>query len=104
MHDDDALGIRFAECCDVFGAEPLMNGAMSLPKKESGIFHFGFGQAAVLAARIPDPHVVEGVSEIDGGIAAQMLIGEEKNLFAASSVLRTVAERERPFENGARVG
>ena len=104
MDNDNSVGVRLAECCDVFGAEPLMDRAVSLPQEEGGVFHFGFGEAPVFTARIPYAHFVEGVTEIAGGIAPQVLIGEEENLFATGSVLGAVAEGEGPLKDGASVG
>ena len=103
MDNDNSVGVRLAECCDVFGAEPLMDRAVSLPQEEGGVFHFGFGEAPVFTARIPYAHFVEGVTEIAGGIAPQVLIGEEENLFATGSVLGAVAEGEGPLKDGTRI-
>ncbi len=81
--DDDAVGVLGPEGVDVLRPEALVHRAMPLPQQEGGLLALRLGEAAQLAARIPDPHVVVGVAHRQAGVAAEVLVGEEQHLAAA---------------------
>ena len=73
------------------------------PQQERRLLALALGQAAPLAARVPDPHVVEAVAHGDAGVAAQVLVGEEQHLVALPAA-RARPAAQRPLEHGPGVG
>ena len=45
----------------------------------------GVVEAAPVQARVPHRHVVGAVAELEAGVAAQVLVGEEQDLVAAGA-------------------
>ena len=94
VHDDLAVGVVGPELGDVLGREPLVDRAVALPEEEGRLLHVGVVEAAQLEARVPQPHVGRAVAHLERGVAAEVLVGEERDLVAAA---------ERPLEDGPRV-
>ena len=70
------------ERLDVLGPEPLVDRAVAPPQQERRLLALPLGEAAEVAPRIPDPHVVEPVAHGDARVAAEVLVGEEQHLVA----------------------
>ena len=105
VHDDDAVGVLGPEGGDVLGPEPLVDRAVAPPQQERRLLAVGLGEAAEVAAGVPQPHLVEAVAHGDAGVAAEVLVGEEDHLVAAAGRAdRGLAAAERPLEHGAGVG
>ena len=82
MHDHDAAGVLGAERLDVRGREPLVHRAVALPEQERGFLHLGVLEAAEPLAGVDDSHVGGAVAELEASVAAEVLVGEEEDLFA----------------------
>ena len=104
VHDDDAVGMLGAERGDVFGLEPLVDRAVALPQQERRLLDVGLGEVAGLAPGIPEPHVLRVVAEVERGVAAEVLVGEEQHLATAGALALPLTELERPLEDGPGVG
>ena len=57
-----------------------MDGAVAFPEDEVGVVQVRVGVAAEVLARVPDDHLVERVAHRVGGVAAEVLVGEEEDL------------------------
>ena len=105
VHDDDAVGVLGAEGGDVLRAEALVDRAVAPPQEERRLLAVGLGEAAEVAARVPQPHLVEAVAHGDAGVAAEVLVGEEDDLVAAAGCAdRRLPAAQRPLEHGPGVG
>ena len=69
---------------------------MTFPQQEAGFLHVALAEASQREARVPEPHLVEGVTHLHAGVAAEVLIGEEQHLVGGLLI-------ERPREHGARI-
>src|SRR5687768_3847997 len=76
-----------------------MDGAVAFPEDEVGVLQSAFGIAAEVLARVPNDHLVERVTHRVGGIATEVLVGEEQNLD-----LLLTALGKCPFEDVSTVG
>ena len=79
VHHHDAVGVLGTERVDVLGPEALVDRAVTLPQQEGGLLHLAVGQAAERLPRVPDPHVVGAVAELEAGVATEVLVGEEED-------------------------
>ena len=81
VHDDLDAGDRLAQRRDRVGGEPAVHGAVALPEDHLGVAQLVGGEAAVGSVRVPHHAVVEGHAQLeDGGVAAEVLVGEEQHL------------------------
>ncbi len=62
----------------------------------------GVVEAALVESRVPHRHVVGAVAQLEAGVAAQVLVGEEEDLVAAAVPL--VVRSEGPGQHGPGVG
>jgi hypothetical protein len=77
VDDDGDSGVFGAGLIDVFGAEELVDGTVAFPEDEGGVLNLFVGEAAGGLAVVPDDHGVEGEAEFEGGVSAEVLVGEE---------------------------
>ena len=82
VDDDDAVGVLGPEGGEVLGPEPLVDGAVAFPEQQAGGLDVDVAEAAEVGARVPDGHVVGAVAELEAGVAAEVLVGEEEDLVA----------------------
>ena len=80
VHDHDAFGVPGPEVRHVGDGEPLVDRAVALPQQERRFLDVGLHQAPEITTRVPHPHVVGTEPELAGGVAAQVLVGEEEQL------------------------
>ena len=80
VDDDFHVGVLRAGLIDVFGAEELVDGAVAFPEDEGGVADLVFGEAAGGEFVIPDDHGGEGEVHFEGGVSAEVLVGEEDDL------------------------
>ena len=80
---------------DVLRLKTLVDGAVALPEEEAGLLDVALLEPAELKARVPDPHVTGGEAHVEGGVAAQVLVGHEQD---------PVALLQRPSQHAAGVG
>ncbi len=73
-------GCSARKVVDVGGPEPLMDRAVALPQQQGGLLHVGLLQTPAVQPGVPHAHVVIGVAELEAGVAAQVLVGEEQDL------------------------
>ena len=95
MHDDLDAGIVGPGFVDLRNGETLVDRTEAVPQQDLGITEFGFGVAAEGFARIPHRHAFERNAHRLGGVAPEVLIGEEQDPLAAF---------EGPFQDGRSVG
>jgi len=101
VHHHEPVGMGSAERRHVLGAEPLVDRAVPLPQQQRGLLHLPVVEAAARAPWVPHSHVLLAPAELEAGVAAQVLVGEEQDLVGAS--LAAVGE-QGPGEDGAGVG
>ncbi len=82
MDQNPDSGIFRAPLIDVARQKPSMNRAEASPKNYARVFQLLGRIAAQVQPRIPHDHLIERYSEFHPSIAAQMLIGKEKQLLA----------------------
>ena len=75
-------GVLGPEGVDVLGSEALVDRAVALPQQQGGVFDVGVVEAAQLEQRVPHPHVARAPAELEAGVAAEVLVGEEQDLVA----------------------
>ena len=80
---DDPVGVLGPEGLDVLGPEALVHRAVALPQQQGGLLDLAVAQPAEGLARVPHAHVVGAVAELEAGVAAQVLVGEEEHTLAA---------------------
>jgi len=102
MDEDDPVRVLGPEGGHVGRPEALVHRAVALPQQEAGLLHVGLLQATAVQAGVPHPHVALGVAELEAGVAAQVLVGEEQDLVAPG--LGLVAGSEGPGQHGPGVG
>ena len=83
---------RSASIC--FAVKRVVDRAVPLPQDHLRALHLLGIEAAEDLVRIPHDHLVERDAHLVGGVAPEMLIGQEQNLLAAL---------ERPLQRGRRV-
>src|ERR1039457_5331654 len=101
MHDHDSAWMLGAERLDVLGAKSLVHRAVTLPEKEGGLLDVGIGQPAEPPTWIDDLHVGRPEAELEAGIAAEVLVGEEEDLVRAAPRARRLCPRSRRCGQGA---
>ena len=95
--DDDAdVGVLGAGRGDLAGGEALVDGAEAVPEEDLGVLELLLGVAAEGFVGVPGGHLVEGDAHLFGGVAAEVLVGEEEDAVAAfeGPALRTCAALE----------
>ena len=103
MNDHDAVRVLRTERLDVVDAEALVHRAVPLPEQEGRVLDLALLEPADLELRVPDPHVGLVEAEVVGGVAAQVLIGEEEQLLPASQGPRDDGPRVRRRAHGSAV-
>ena len=89
-------GYSLAELVDVLGLEHLVDAAMPLPQDHpAAADRLGRVAAESIFVRVPERHLLQRNAHAQGGVAAQVLIGEEQH---------AAAPREGPIEHGRGVG
>src|SRR5258708_4504880 len=83
MGNDANAGMLAADALDLLRGETLMHGTVALPENDPRPANLFRRIAAKLLVGIPNNHLLERDAHAIGGVAAEMLIGEEKNFFAA---------------------
>src|SRR4051794_1137759 len=68
---------------DLANGEPRVDRTVALPQDDAGALHLVRIEAAPDLVWIPYHHLVERHAHFVGGVAAEMLIGQEQNLFTA---------------------
>src|SRR5215469_10660301 len=81
MNDDADAGIPGADVVDVLREETLVDRAVAFPQNYPRLLEAIGSEAAVNQVGIPDDHFVERDAHRISGVAAEVLIGEEENLF-----------------------
>ena len=94
MHDDADAGMLLPDRFDLLRREPRVDRAVPLPQDHLRALHLIGIEAAEDLVRIPHHHLVERDAHLVGGVAAEVLVGQEQNLLAA---------RERPLQRRHRV-
>ena len=98
----DPAGVLGPERRHVLGPEPLVDRAVAFPQQEGGRLHLGVVQAPEGEAGVPERHVTGAVAELEAGVAAEVLVGEEEDLVADG--LAGPIGVERPGQDGPGVG
>ena len=81
VHEDVDAGHAAAHVGDVLGGEPAVHRAVPAPEDHLRVAQLLGGQAAVGLVRVEDHAVVEREAELEhGGVAAQVLVGQEQHL------------------------
>ena len=83
MDDDAQAGMLRADVLDLPHREPRVHRAVALPEDHARALDRVRLEAAPDLVRIPDDHLVERHAHLVGGVAAEMLIGQEQNPLAA---------------------
>ena len=87
-------GCCFRIACDLRDGEAGVDRAVALPQDHLRALDLIGIEAAENLVRIPHDHLVERDAHLVGGVAAEMLVGQEEHLLAA---------RERPLQRGRRI-
>ena len=95
VDQDVDVGVAVAGRLDLGRGEAGVDGAMALPEDHPGVAQLFLGVAAQALEGIPDDHFVQGNTELEGGVAAQVLVGEEED---------ALGPLEGPLEDGGGVG
>jgi len=95
VHDHAHVRVRLAGRGDLVHREALMHAAEPVPEHDLGGLELLGRVAAEGLARVPHRHPLEGHPHGLGGVAAEVLVGEEENAAAAG---------EGPLEHGLGVG
>ena len=95
VHDDPDPWMSSANCLDLLDRKTGVDGTVSLPEDHPRTLDLIWIETSENLIRIPHDHLVEGNTQLVGRVAAQMLIREEQDFFAA---------RQRPFERRGGVG
>src|SRR5690606_24746909 len=78
---------------DALGGEPAVDRAVPAPQDHPGVADLTVGEAAVRPVRVVDDAVVQGHAQLQHrGVAAQVLVGQEKDLLPFA---------EGPFQGAA---
>ena len=80
VHDHLAVRVLGPERGDVLGPEALVHRAVPLPEEERRLLEVALLEPTELEARVPHPHRVLGVAHVVGGVAPEVLVGEEQHL------------------------
>ena len=80
VHDHLAVRVVGAELRDVLGAEALVHRAVALPQQERRLLDVALLEPAELEVRVPHPHRRLVVAHVVGGVAPEVLVGEEQHL------------------------
>src|SRR5713101_2521043 len=83
MRDDANAGMLAADARDLLRREALVNGAIALPEDDARVANRFRRVSAIFLVRIPDDHLLEWDAHAKTGVAAEVLIGEEEDFFAA---------------------
>ena len=84
MNNDLNAGIAGAHLVDVLGQKALMHRAVPLPQDDFGFAQPFEGLAALQHVGIPHHHFVQRNTAGEAGVAAQVLVGKEEELFVAA--------------------
>ena len=95
VDDDVNTGVTLAGERDLFDGEALVDRAEAVPEEDAGVEKGSGGVAAEGQVRIPDGHLREGDAHGLGGVAAEVLVGEEEDALASF---------EGPLEDAGGVG
>ena len=98
MDDDADAGMLRAHVLDLPHGEARVHRAVPLPQDDARALDRVGLEAAPDLVRIPHDHLVERHAHLVGGVAAEMLIGQEQNLLAA---LPRPLQRRRRVRRGA---
>ena len=90
MSDHPGFWVAFEEVVNLIGAKHLVHGAKSLPKNDPGLLDGLFGQTALGLSEIPGDHLLKADAHLEAGIAPEVLVREEQNLFSLGKA---------PFQN-----
>src|SRR5713226_377833 len=82
MDDDANTGMLTADALDLLGGEALVHGAIALPEDDARAANRFRCVSAKFLVRIPNDHLLKGDTHAIAGVAAEVLVGEEENLFA----------------------
>ena len=79
VDDDFDIRILRADLIDMFRAKELVDGAVAFPEDEGGVADLVFGEAAGGEFVVPDDHRLQRVAHFEGGVSAEVLVGEEND-------------------------
>src|SRR5207244_5278398 len=71
-----------ADAIDLLRREALVHGAIALPEDDARAANRSRRVSAKFLVGIPDDHLFEGDAHAIAGVAAEVLVGEEKHFFA----------------------
>ncbi len=98
----DPAGVLGPEGVDVRRTEPLVDRAVALPQQQGGRLEGPVVEAAGRQAGVPHRHVVGAVAQVEAGVPAQVLVGEEQDLVPPAPSGLVLAQG--PGEDGPGVG
>ena len=81
VHDDLDAGVFRAHRIDMLGQKALMDRAMALPQDDFRSPQPVRCDATVNLIRVEDDHLIHRDAHGKGGVAAEVLIGQEEDLF-----------------------
>src|SRR5229473_1038407 len=81
MRDDANAGMLAADTLDLLRREALVHGTIALPEDDTRAANRLRRVSAKFLIGIPDDHLFERDAHAIAGVAAEMLVGEEKNFF-----------------------
>src|SRR5258708_5749581 len=82
MRDDANAGMLAADARDLLRREALVHGAIAFPEDDARAANRFRRVSAKFLVGIPDDHLFERDAHAIAGVAAEVLVGEEKNFFA----------------------
>src|SRR6266513_2652979 len=82
MRNDANAGMLAADALDLLRREALVHGAIALPEDDARTADRFRRVSAKFLVGIPDDHLFEGDAHAIAGVAAEVLVGEEKHFFA----------------------
>src|SRR6266851_7050804 len=82
VRDDANTGMLAADALDLLRREALVHGAIALPEDDARAANRFRRVSAKFLVGIPDDHLFERDAHAIAGVAAEVLVGEEKHFFA----------------------
>src|SRR5260370_5534307 len=83
MNDDANAGMLVADALDLLRGEALVHRTVAFPEDDSRVANLSGRVSAKFLVGIQNDHLFERDAHAIGGVAAEMLIGEEENFSAA---------------------